>query len=128
LITNLLPIRKKILKNPNSVPIHAIRRSYFLRIGIVFLCFLCAFAAGPVGYWFGIAGGFVIIFSAALVFGSMIWLAFTSLEYVCPRCLNNIAIDPSQPGRTLAWFSIFADPVICSNCKLNLSEPYKKES
>jgi hypothetical protein len=88
---------------------------------IVLGAFVTSFATGITGSFFGFPQGIVVSIAAALMFGSMVWFAFKSLDHNCPRYNYNLNLDMMKPMRPLVWFTLFNDPVICPNCKFDLS-------
>jgi hypothetical protein len=104
-----------------SSPIALIRRSYLKRNLIVFACFAIGFALPPLAYWLDFPVLIAMIAFWALGFSSMLWFAFSSLKYTCPRCHYNLVFDPYRP---FLRYNLHHEPYICPNCKMNLSEPY----
>jgi hypothetical protein len=88
---------------------------------VQFLIVVSGFVVMVGGFFIGITSSLPVILGVTFFLGALLWGAYNTLDFACPRCSYNLLIDLMRPFRALLWFSIFFDPVICPNCKLNLS-------
>ncbi len=88
---------------------------------------LCGLIGGGIMFLLGVPDGIVVLIVAIPLFVSIAWYAFSHLDLNCPRCGNNVFFDVGSPAKTFFWFMFYVDPVICSNCRLNLSKPYSTD-